>query len=125
MEKVKEYRIKSDKIDDQLIELILTKDKMDLMTGDDNDHQIHSTLQKTNEKYKVLLKKWKELIDSIENYYKTKLTRIFKFYGEGAVRESHKVILEYLQKDEQYEIATGVICFDLTAFTRHLIKSSK
>jgi len=114
----------TDKVEKELLELIATKDRMEEMTGEDEDHQIHYNLDKTNKEYQTLYKRWRNLIDIIKNYYKKKLTTTFEIKGEEATRQLHKEIVQNLKRNEQYEIRTGVIWFDITDFTRNLIKKA-
>jgi len=116
--------LNTDKVERDLLELIAIKDRMEEMTGEDEDHQIHYNLDKTNKEYQTLYKRWRNLIDIIENYYKKKLTTTFEIQGEEATRQLHKEIVQNLKRNEQYEIRTGVIWFDITDFTRNLIKKA-
>ena len=102
-------------------ELIETKSKINELTGDDEDNQKFYELRKT-QGFNKLYNKWTSLIDNIKDYYKVKLESEFVKNGETGVRKLHKEILDYLKKDETIEEYTGLICFDLTEFTRNLIK---
>jgi predicted nuclease with TOPRIM domain len=116
--------LNTDKVERDLLELIAIKDRMEEMTGEDENHQIHYNLDKTNKEYQTLYKRWGNLIDIIKNYYKKKLTTTFEIQGEEATRQLHKEIVKNLKRNEQYEIRTGVIWFDITDFTRNLIKKA-
>ena len=117
--------LNTDKVERDLLELIAIKDRMEEMTGEDENHQIHYNLDKTNKEYQTLYKRWGNLIDIIKNYYKKKLTTTFEIQGEEATRQLHKEIVKNLKRNEQYEIRTGVIWFDITDFTRNLIKKAQ
>ena len=119
--------LNTDDIENKLLELITTKDRMEEMIGDggDEDHQIHYNLEKTSGEYRTLLKRWNNLIDIIKNYYKKKLISTFETYGEEETRKLHRKIVDNLKRNEEYEIRTGVIWFDITDFTRNLIKKAQ
>ncbi len=103
-------------------ELIETKSKINELTGEDN--QKFYELRKTKD-FNKLYNKWVSLNVKIEDYYKMKLDSEFVKNGEVGVRKLHEEILDYLKKDDTLEEYTGIICSDLTEFTRNLIKKGE
>jgi len=112
--------VNSVNIEKYLFDLIQTKNKIDEMTGDDEDNQKFYELRKTKE-FNNLYNKWISLIEDIKEHYKRKLESEFVKNGETGVKKLHKDIVDFLKQNE-YEDYTGVIWFDLTEFTRNLIK---
>ena len=86
---------------------------------------VHDELMRKDKEYESLSNQWHKLHDKIYNYYKKIITDTYNKLGEEETKKLYYEIQSYSKQNEQYEIALGVIIFDLTSFTRNLLKKAQ
>jgi hypothetical protein len=104
------YNISSD--------IIISKD------GSGAKTTVHDELSKEDKKYANLYSNWKRLINKVSTHYKNIISKTYNEYGDEKTKEMFYKIKDFLTKSEEYQIAAGVIMFDLTSFTINLIKKT-
>jgi len=106
---------KFDPMDEHLIDLIEIKKQIDEIIENKNNSF------RTKPEFNIYYKAWVSIMERIKEYYKKELEKEFNKNGEEGVRQLHKEIMNSLKRNKTYEEKTGLICFDLTEFTRNLI----
>jgi len=125
--------ISIEKILNEIIDINKQKNKILKSSGYDNYYDyltlengrkttIHDYLYETNNNYKELSDKWKELIGIGYNHYKNILNNEFNNFGKDKTKEKFYDIKKYLLQYEEYEEASAVILFDLSSFVVNLLK---
>ena len=94
----------------------------DLIVYNGGKSTVHDFLMKNNKEYQTLSNKWVFFTKQVYNYYVDKLTDTYNNFGEEETKKLFYEIRNNLNQNDVYVNAVGIISFDLTAFTRKLLK---